>query len=456
MYKIIEKQNTYGTYFEKQILNNSSKLIDTKIIQIFSFTSNYNDGTPIIMFYDSNMNPIDNAINFVNFGGMINQSQNYILQSISALKFLYSYLSIYNIDLKNMTKVEANNFIDFLKGISREGLLYTTEFSTKRKNETINAYIKSIRRFIDYLGYESHIFLSKKNNYKTIIMPESEGAKTIQTYDISVKVQNKEKYVPSYINFSEYKTILDVTKSTTTPLRDRVICRLLYEHGLRIGEVLGLTLEDIKYKETKDFQIEYYLELRNRVSDTNEQNVKSVMNIISKDSYKDPCYKQKGVGYHVIVLSENLAMELLEYINIAHNIDDEKYLKRYNQFSNADSVPCGNKDILDNYYVFLNTLGKPLSENLWNKNLREIFKKSGLIVDKGVRKNNLNHRLRHGYAMYLTNVLHLSDFDVKTLMRHKNLSTTSIYHNPTPQDIEELQKELIIQWDISLLKECDN
>ena len=131
-------------------------------------------------------------------------------------------------------------------------------------------------------------------------------------------------------------------------------------------------------------------------------------------------------------------------------------MERRDTFATADSVPFGNPDIRHNYYVFLNTLGRPLSENMWNKNLRAIFRKAGLVVDEGVRKNNLNHRLRHGYAMYLSNVLHLPDFDVKTLMRHKNLSTTAIYHNPTPEDTERLQERLIEKWQISLLKDGDD
>ena len=114
-------------------------------------------------------------------------------------------------------------------------------------------------------------------------------------------------------------------------------------------------------------------------------------------------------------------------------------MERRDTFATADSVPFGNSNIRHNYYVFLNTLGRPLSENMWNKNLRVIFRKAEFAGDEGVREDNLNHRLRHGCAIYLSNVLHLPNFDVKTLMRHKNLSTTAIYHNPTPEDTERLQ-----------------
>lgn len=455
MYKIIEKQNSAGTCYEIQTYDSQNNLVDAKLVNVNSYNTVSDDGTNMIMLYDSKMQPIEDAIRFLNFGGMAGQSQNYIFLAVSSLKFLYAYLDIYRIHLPAMTKKEATGFIDFLKGVCREGLLYSTELTTRRSNETVSSYIKVARKYVEYLGYDEHILLTKSKSFKTILMPESDGAKTIQPYDIAVKTPKRTDYIPAYVNIEEYKAILKATEDTATPLRDRIICRLLFEHGLRIGEVFGLTLEDVKPKETRDFQAQYRLELRNRHSDTKEQNAKSAMKVTSADTYKDPDYTRNGIGYQTIIIGENLAMDLLEYINTAHDSDDNKYMERRDKFATADSVPFGNPEIRHNCYVFLNTLGRPLSENLWNKNLRVIFQKAGLTVDKGVRKKNLSHRLRHGYAMYLSNVLHLPDFDVKTLLRHKNLSSTAIYHNPTPEDTERLQEQLIDKWQISLLKDGD-
>lgn len=55
--------------------------------------------------------------------------------------------------------------------------------------------------------------------------------------------------------------------------------------------------------------------------------------------------------------------------------------------------------------------------------------------------------------MNLTNILKASPFEIQTLMRHKQLSTTAIYQNPTPEDIANLQKDLINEWKISILEE---
>lgn len=55
-----------------------------KNIQITSYNTITDDKTNIVMLYDSNMQPIEDAIRFINFGGMTGQSQNY--KRISNLK----------------------------------------------------------------------------------------------------------------------------------------------------------------------------------------------------------------------------------------------------------------------------------------------------------------------------------------------------------------------------------
>lgn len=446
MFKVCESRNTYGKYYLIDTIINST-VVNTRKVQIKSFTTQYEE-KEFIMLYNSKMEPVEVVIHFLN-SSMENKSDNYIAQSVSALKFLYSYLEIFNIELESMSKKEASAFIDFIRGISQKGLIYTIELTTIRQNETINAYLKSIRKLVDFLGYENHIFLAKSSNFKTTIFPESMGAKTTEMYVINV-IPKKRDDVPKYINVNDFRTICEIIDREYT-LRDRIIVRLMFEHGLRIGEVLGLTLEDICYKEDKDFNIEYSIELRNRLSDTKEQHAKTAMAVITVNDYIDSNYTIEGVGYAKIIISSILAAELLEYINLAHNITYVKDERRYVECSGSDSVPGGNDNIKNNYYVFLNSLYRLLSANLWSKYLREIYKKAGIQVDRSIRRNNLSHRLRHGFIMCLANNYNLDEFSIKTLARHKQLTTTARYHNPTPEDVYDLQRRLINQWDISLL-----
>ena len=448
MYKVIESQNRYGNCYDVQLLVAGDRIDSERTVQYQQYITRQ-DGRDVILIYTSEMEPVEEAIRFLNYGGMHGQSQNHILVAASALRTLYAYLDIYGIQLKDMTQKEAVGYLDFLKGIPRAGLIYESHLVTHRKGETINSYLHAIRRFVEYLGYENHVFLQKKTSLVRTSFGEEDGNFTQgQTYKLQAKSHEKVE-VPAYIRLDEFKKILAECEKTEDPLCNRLICRLMFEHGLRLGECLGLTIEDITSFADADGLPLYAVELRNRLSDTPTQSSKSTMRVHTPDDYLCPEYKRKNIGYWPIIIGEDLAMELLEYINTVHLEDvrqtakEKEFFKRRKRYAKADSVPGGNKNIKENYYVFLNSIGRPLSENLFNKRLRKIFTACGIPVDKGTRQNNCSHRFRHGYAMFLTNTLHLSDFDVKTLMRHKHISTTAVYHKPTVEDVAGMQKTVL-------------
>ena len=89
-----------------------------------------------------------------------------------------------------------------------------------------------------------------------------------------------------------------------------------------------------------------------------------------------------------------------------------------------------------NYYVFTNRYEKVLSDQTWNAKLREYFIKSELVIDKGVKENNLSHRFRHGFAMYCVRFAEkpIDVLALQKLLRHKSIRSTMIYYNPTPED----------------------
>ena len=446
MYKVTESQNRYGNCYDVQIVA-GDRIDSERTVQYQQYITRQ-DGRDVILIYSSEMEPVEDVIRFLNYGGMHGQSQNHVLVAASALRTLCAYLEIYGICLKDMTQKDAVGYLDFLKGIPCAGLIYESHLVTHRKGETINSYLQVVRRYVDYLGYENHVLLQKKTSLVRSFSDEDKNFAQGQSYKFKAKAHEKVE-VPAYIRLDEFKKILAECEKTDDPLCNRLICRLMFEHGLRLGEVLGLTIEDITSSADADGLPLYAVELRNRLSDTPAQASKSMMRVHTPDDYLRPEYKRKNIGYYPIIIGEELAMELLEYINTVHLEDVDKtakekgFFERRERYAKADSVPGGNKNIKKNYYIFLNSIGRPLTENLFNKRLRKIFTACGIPVDKGTRQNNCSHRFRHGYAMFLTNTLHLSDFDVKTLMRHKHISTTAVYHKPTAEDIAGMQKTVL-------------
>ena len=55
-------------------------------------------------------------------------------------------------------------------------------------------------------------------------------------------------------------------------------------------------------------------------------------------------------------------------------------------------------------------------------------------IDKDKRKNNLNHRFRHGFAMFNIQYGHANAVKVAELLRHRSLQSVMCYFRPTISD----------------------
>ena len=124
----------------------------------------------------------------------------------------------------------------------------------------------------------------------------------------------------------------------------------------------------------------------------------------------------------------------------------DKYPENYEQ-GYADIVSVRDKPET-NHYIFLNRYGRILSDQTWNNTLKKYFEVAGIPIDVDVRENNLSHRFRHGFAMVHARFSkHPADaLSLQKMLRHKSLSSTMVYYNPTPEDEfkikMEFQKEL--------------
>lgn len=244
MYRVIEKRDSYGAFYEVQTTSSSGAVMDARRVQYRQYVVEA-DGGPIWMIYSDDMRPISRAIQFLNFDELAAKSRNYVALAANALRTLLSYLDIYSIDLHAMTKLEGNGYVDFLLGVSRRGALFETHFMTSRKSETVNSYINVARMFVTFLDFESHVFLMKHAVSRTGTVNDREARIEGVSYDVKARPSPEAAEVPAYIRLDEYRAILRACKDTKQAACNRIIIRLIFEHGLRLGEVLGLTLEDI-------------------------------------------------------------------------------------------------------------------------------------------------------------------------------------------------------------------
>jgi integrase len=430
VYLIVEKISNEGIYFEKIYNSHDGTIISNETIHFRNAKVKYNR-FEYVYLYDMDMNPIPKIFDYLNFEiGDSSPNNRYVAST--ALKLLYSFLLLFKLELQSLSKNDVKNLIAFLQGISKKGTLYEFDLLTLRSYSTINTYLAIYRNFVSYLGYEESVFLKKSNKHKYIINSETDVPNKITQYEISTPDYKPELSTPRYISVNDFKKILDVIRKDYT-LREECIVRLMFENGLRLGEVLGLTNEDMIENERGA-----YLYLRNRCSDSFDQLAKGCMKVNTKRQYKTNAYDTKDFGYQIVFLNETLLKKITDYVNEFHENEGEKFQSNYMQYTIADSVSIPQDDS-KNFYLFINTVGKPLSANLWGKTLREIFKKAGLNIDKERREINLSHRFRHGFAMFMVRYKKIEVLELKMLLRHRSINSVQHYYRPTDEDIVKMR-----------------
>ena len=363
------------------------------------------------------------------------------LQAASAVKLLYVFLELFGLRIEDMTKMQARALVEFMRGSLGNSASYTIDLKTTRSEKTVSDYLSVIRKLADYLELgDSHPLLKKK--------PSSGGHRSSRRrslsdpHEIAVKTV-EELMAPMHVSTPQYKELL-ATEHVRCNLRDRVIIRLMREAGLRIGECLSICIEDVSSYVDDDGVIRTCIELRNRLSDAPDQCAKTAMKVRSEKDYRLPEYKVVLAGYEVVTLGFDLADELFEYMQVAHaGKQTDLYWERREATAKADKITGRLADGQENYYLFLNSLGRPLTQARWSQILREVYEEAGIPVDRGRKKKNLSHRLRHGYAMYLKYERGCDEFAVMTLLRHRSIESQKAYDNPTPEDILRLQQRII-------------
>ena len=402
------------------------------------------DGKIYLVLYDSQMELQRDVFDFLNYG-LERRSINSRDKALRALKMLFSYQTIIRKELKDFSKSDLDDFVRFLRGYSYKGQNITYEELTERSAETVNGYLSVYRAFLDYIGKNNDILKRQKAKHGWYGRNDNKGK-----YEINERVSAESQNVPMYITPEEFAAIIKIIRKEYSD-REECIVRLMYETGLRIGEVLGLTNEDIVIEKDECGIESPVCYIRNRVSDKAYQKAKTCMTVTSRNDYAKREYSLLGVGFQIVTLPEDLYKSLNDYIEESRSSVLEKYGESRLWESKADSVTSrsltdgekvkNEKEQIDNFYVFITDHGKILSNVMWNKKLREIMKKAGLRLDSNRRGHNLNHRFRHGFAMFHVKYMDIKEMELMTLMRHKSLASTSCYVRPTLSDRFKLQEE---------------
>ena len=421
--EIIENKNGYIAQFDiYETIDNHKTLIKSIRYQIHS--QKIEDKIYFIL-YDSNMNIVERVFKFINTSVKNSyKSYNTKIQYLSSLELLYGFCDIFDLKINEMTSNDVLKFENFLLGkddtYSKDLKLYIKK---KRTQATVKKHIYNCKTFVKQQRW--------KNAELFTISKVTKSA---------VKKYGKE--LPAFVSSTQFEDMVNCIYeneeySDIYKLKLECILRLMFENGLRIGEVLGLTLEDI-IKPSQETYKACIIVIRNRCSDNKYQKAKTCMNVTSKNDYFLPDYANtESYGYQTVINNEQMYEDIMDYIELS-----EKYFKKKKLKIRAAADSVTNK-VKNNRYIFLNErTPTPLSYIQINKEVRKLFVSCGLEVDKISRRNNVSHRLRHGFVMNLLYEKKIPAEAVAKLSRHSSTKSLEAYNNPTKEQKIRMMNEL--------------
>lgn len=262
-------------------------------------------------------------------------------------------ISSYILDVyKYLKYLEGKKVYDPIT-ISKENIINYLEYLDNNKYSiySIVRKISSLRTF--------HHYLSKIYNIK----------------DIMLDIDNPRFYkkIPNVLSIEEVELLLDIDLKNSFDYRNKAMLELMYATGLRVSELLNLTINNI--------------DLDNKIV---------------------RCFG-KGNKERIIPIGDIAIKYLKIYLDNYRDTLKKKYL--------CDSL-------------FLNNHGKTMTRQGFLKIIKTIAK------EKGIKKNITPHVLRHSFATHLLkNGADLRS--IQMMLGHENLSTTQIYTNVGNETLKE-------------------
>lgn len=389
-------------------------------------------GFQVFILYNGDMGFIQEAHEYLN---ILTKRQTYSTRKRKAisLTFFYKFLDEMNLTIYNMEFKDCALLEEFLRD-------EPTKTGKRRKGATIQNHFSAIRDYLELIGIKENPLLDYHVSSVNSSFGSKKSSRRKKAYDYKVNASRR-KYddVPRYLTFEEFLAFLDLANKKKDPTAV-VLAILMFIYGLRIGECLGLTVEDVTRRRYLGHNVPVLI-LRNRKTDKDYQKAKTRMTLGPGDTYDDPDYVDEYTHdpYSTIVLTESMYQMLLHYIDTTSSLAAESHPKGYEK-SIADIVSAKEASIQgidENHYIFLNSQGKPLTDQTWNNKEIEYFKELDIEIDENVKENGLNHRWRHGTAMFLLyryvkpDGTRLTLTDVQHYLRHENITTTQRYINHT-------------------------
>lgn len=199
---------------------------------------------PLYILLDKSFEVVEPVKKYIKYLDSTGKAPNTIKTYCYHLKLFYEFMNQRGIGLGDLKFEEMSNFVGWLRNPNGDVKVIDLQPKKAKREETsVNAILNAVTSFLEYLnrtGDLKAIDMTKEargKNFKGFLHHISKG-KSYQRNILKLRVKKK---LVQVLEHSQVKAIIDACHTK----RDKLLIMLMYEGGLRIGEVLSLRIEDI-------------------------------------------------------------------------------------------------------------------------------------------------------------------------------------------------------------------
>lgn len=199
---------------------------------------------PLYLLLDEQYGVVEQVMRFIKYLDNTGKSPNTVKTYCYHLKLFYEFMEQKKITLLDIQFEELANFVGWLRNpTGNVNVIDLQPKEAKREETTVNAILNAVVSFLEYLSRTGefktiNVFKEARGrNFKGFLHHISKG-KPYKKNILKLRVKKKKLKTLTHL---EVKEIIEACHT----LRDKLILMIMYEGGLRIGEVLSLRLEDI-------------------------------------------------------------------------------------------------------------------------------------------------------------------------------------------------------------------
>jgi len=338
--------------------------------------------------------PVEPILKFIRFKDNTNYARNTLKMYCHHLKSYLEFLQQRGKDFREVTIDDLSLFVNWLQNPYQSlKVIPVGKVELTRSPKTVNIIVNTVLLFYDYaLRHEEYSgsISERLKRYITVRGGNFKGflygiANEKKRYGNILKLKEKQ-YRPKTLTREEISTFSSLCSNG----RDRFILILLYETGMRIGEVLSLWVEDFDINDL-------HIDLKDRGSLENQAEIKTVSSPRRID------------------ISQGMADMFLDYICQYHT-----------------------EDIATNH-VFIKISGKNRNKAMNYIDVDNVF--------RGLEKKSGIHVTPHMFRHSSLTALRMAGWELELLRiraGHKNIYTTmNTYVHPSEREVTEMFHKMV-------------